>query len=240
MKAVSEPLYQLLLELQSIPLLNDFYLAGGTNLALRFNHRKSQDIDLFSDKCVGHEGLKNIRKSLIAHFKSKLLFCNIINAEFGEQYCFLRTLINKDDENIKVEILQNFARMYPVEIINGIRMMTIKDVGLLKLMSAGNRAVKKDIYDLDIITDNISLVDLLNSLRKKKTLYNREKDKSLFDLDDEINPAEQIDILLHFDKENNKSKYLRPSHSNDMIDIMPNSKSWRMARSSWIRKVKNI
>ncbi|MGF7232754.1 nucleotidyl transferase AbiEii/AbiGii toxin family protein [Arachidicoccus sp.] len=56
MEAVGKSLLQLLKELQPIPSLNDFYLAGGTSLAIRLNHRKSQDIDLFSDKCVGIAG----------------------------------------------------------------------------------------------------------------------------------------------------------------------------------------
>jgi hypothetical protein len=35
-------------ELQNNPLFNDFYLAGGTALALQLGHRTSTDIDLFS------------------------------------------------------------------------------------------------------------------------------------------------------------------------------------------------
>lgn len=31
------------------PLFNPFRLVGGTNLSLRFGHRKSIDIDLFTD-----------------------------------------------------------------------------------------------------------------------------------------------------------------------------------------------
>jgi len=37
-------------ELQNNPLFNDFYLAGGTALALQLGHRTSTDIDLFSYK----------------------------------------------------------------------------------------------------------------------------------------------------------------------------------------------
>ncbi|MGF7232755.1 MAG: hypothetical protein ACQR30_15450 [Arachidicoccus sp.] len=137
-----------------------------------------------------------------------------------------------------MEILQNFPRMFPVENIHDIRTMSITDVGLLKLMSASNRLAKKDIYDLDIITDTVPLADLLNTLRIKRAKYCHEKDKSLFDLDDEKSPTEEIEILLDFDNRNYASNHLRPSHSNDLIDIMDNSKNWRIARSSWLKKVK--
>lgn len=59
-----------------------------------------------------------------------------------------------------VEILQNFQRLDEIEIIDGIKLLTKQDVGLLKLMSGSNRASKKDIYDLDYITDDIPLVSL--------------------------------------------------------------------------------
>lgn len=38
----------LLKQLMTIPELNDFYLVGGTCLSLRYGHRKSIDLDLFS------------------------------------------------------------------------------------------------------------------------------------------------------------------------------------------------
>src|SRR5580698_10728434 len=40
----------ILKELMSIPELQDFYLVGGTCLSLRYGHRKSIDLDLFSTK----------------------------------------------------------------------------------------------------------------------------------------------------------------------------------------------
>ncbi len=48
MQAVSPAPLQTIKELQQLPNLNIFALAGCTNLALRYNHRISEDIDLFS------------------------------------------------------------------------------------------------------------------------------------------------------------------------------------------------
>ena len=49
-KTVSDELYYVIDRAQSIEELKDFGLVGGTSLAIRFDHRVSIDIDLFSNK----------------------------------------------------------------------------------------------------------------------------------------------------------------------------------------------
>ncbi|SFF77588.1 Nucleotidyl transferase AbiEii toxin, Type IV TA system [Salegentibacter agarivorans] len=56
MKAVSPVLYQSIKELQSLKSLQSFALAGGTNLAVRYDHRESIDIDLFCTEIIGFKG----------------------------------------------------------------------------------------------------------------------------------------------------------------------------------------
>lgn len=58
MKADSPAICEIIFQLQSIPSLSDFSLGGGTNLALQYNHRISEDIDLFCPNIVGKQGLK--------------------------------------------------------------------------------------------------------------------------------------------------------------------------------------
>ena len=48
MSAVSLILKQTILELQNLPSIAQFGLGGGTNLALRYNHRVSIDIDFIA------------------------------------------------------------------------------------------------------------------------------------------------------------------------------------------------
>lgn len=56
MKAVSPVLYKTIKELQSLKNLKPFALAGGTNLAIRYDHRESIDIDLFCTEIIGFKG----------------------------------------------------------------------------------------------------------------------------------------------------------------------------------------
>ena len=58
MSAVDLLLKETLQELQSLSSLSNFPLAGGTNLALRYNHRKSIDIDLICHKIIGKKDCK--------------------------------------------------------------------------------------------------------------------------------------------------------------------------------------
>jgi hypothetical protein len=69
--------------------------------------------------------------------------------------------------------------LYPIEIKEGIRLLSKLDIGLFKLLSAANRATKKDIYDLDFITNDIPLVKLYNELKIKISRYSKEKDRLL-------------------------------------------------------------
>ncbi len=168
------------------------------------------------------------------------MYCEIINAESGDQYCFLRALIVAQGKNIKVEIIQNIQFLNPIEIYDEIRVLSLADIGVMKLLSDSSRKAKKDIYDLDFITNEIPIAQLLELLEKKTKTFNKEEYKCLFDLDNDPGPIDNIALLLEFDNLNYSSLPGRPSHSTDRIEILPDSKTWSAARSSWRRKVKGL
>ncbi|SFO58457.1 Nucleotidyl transferase AbiEii toxin, Type IV TA system [Chitinophaga sp. YR627] len=238
-KAVTPALIHSIVELQSIACLSSFALAGGTNLAFRFNHRRSIDIDLFSSQVIGKTGFEYIQSELETFYGKRLINCEIIDPEMGEQYCFLRAFIlkKKDDLIIKVEIIQNIPLIDPIEYKDGIRMLSLRDIGLLKLMSASSRKAKKDIYDLDFITDHIPLPKLFDMLSDKLNKFSGQKFESLFDLDKDQNPIENIYLLLAFDEIKYNALPSRPNYSHDSIDILPSGKNWPSARAGWRRKV---
>ncbi|NJO88491.1 MAG: nucleotidyl transferase AbiEii/AbiGii toxin family protein [Chloroflexia bacterium] len=56
----------LIKKLQNDPLFKDFYLVGGTSLSLQIGHRKSIDIDLFSQSPFDVQlFLEHLEKSII-------------------------------------------------------------------------------------------------------------------------------------------------------------------------------
>lgn len=68
MTAVSPTIVKTILQLQSLPSLANFGLAGGTNLAIQYNHRISDDIDLFCPEIIGLDGFNKIQEEVKAHF----------------------------------------------------------------------------------------------------------------------------------------------------------------------------
>jgi hypothetical protein len=238
--AVSAVLLETLVELQALPSLASFGVAGGTSLAIRYGHRKSIDIDLFSPVLLGVDGMKKLGKEIEYFFgKERVLFLQLINDEYGDQYCFVRALVKKEDIHIKVEMMQNVPLLDEVEVVNNIRMVSIKDIGLLKLKSLCSRQAKKDAYDLDLITeDAYSLEDLMSLYEEKGNKFNQPEHKWVFDLDESPNPLILPEALLAFDEKDYKVNVSGPHHSDDLLDIAEGAKSFIVARSSWRRKVR--
>jgi hypothetical protein len=123
------------------------------------------------------------------------------------------------------------------EIVNGVKLMNVNDIAPLKLMSASNRANRKDIYDLDYLTDHIALHELINLLKTRQQVYDKPEHQNIFDLDGEFSPLDDPGLLLKFE-EPIKGSSSRPGHSNPRIDFIEGEKNWAVARSSWRRKVR--
>tara|TARA_R110002124_G_scaffold274944_1_gene445042 strand:- start:53 stop:805 length:753 start_codon:yes stop_codon:yes gene_type:complete len=241
MSAVSSVLLQTIKELQALPSLSQFALAGGTNLAFRFNHRQSQDIDLFCPEIVGVKHFETIE----AEVKSFFGDTNITGLEYpidkeSEQHTYLRFWVTKPSGVIiKVEIIQNMKMMDAIEVVDGVRLVTTKDIGLFKLISGSSRAAKKDIYDLDFITQNINVIELFENLQVKKQTFNKAEHKNIFDLDEEECPTQNPYLLLKFDGKVKQDR-IKPMHSNDNILIVKGGKSWIRVRTSWRMKVRRL
>jgi hypothetical protein len=239
MSAVSDELIEIIKELQSLPSLSKFSLAGGTNLALRYNHRKSVDIDLIVSGIVGISGFKSIINEVEHHFHQKNTKVILMNEELGEQFLFLRIFITRGDITVKIEFLQNMFCTTVVEIHNDVRVVSKIDIGLFKMMSASNRMAKKDIYDLAFITDEIPLITLYNNLKAKSARYNDPIHRSIFDLDNEVSPVGNVELLLEFDNRKHAGGN-KPFHSDDRIDIVKDGRTWPAARLIWRQRVREL
>ena len=238
MQAVSDELLETIQDLLQLPGLAKFALAGGTNLALRYNHRISEDIDLFCTDIIGKKGFEKISDEVTKLFGNKIIRLQY-PLEINDQFTHLRFLVARDGLTIKVDVIQNMKALYDFEQLNGIRLYSVKDIGLFKLVSCSSRPAKKDIYDLDYITDNEeSLVNLYSLLKKKKNSYNADKDRNIFDLDEDPDPIDDPHRLLLFDKRMaTKQKML---HSHDNIKTLSESKSWHSVSIHWRMKVREL
>lgn len=145
----------LLKKLMSMPQLNDFCLVGGTALSLKLGHRISIDLDLFQTTEIEAERLI---KLLQQEFKSDFEYENLkINYAV---FC----KINK----VKVDLVQySHPLIDTVEVIDGIRMYSNKDIAAMKINAILGRGVKKDFWDLFELLKLYSLNDIINFYNQK-------------------------------------------------------------------------
>ena len=146
--------------LSILPLLkefkNDFYLAGGTALALQLGHRDSIDFDFFSPDYIDTKKLFQKIKQVFN--KHKIL-------KVQDEKNTLTVFIN---ENIKISFFT-----YPYKLISKplnepyLKLASIKDIGAMKLSAVVGRASNKDYIDIYYILKKISLVELLQGANKK-------------------------------------------------------------------------
>jgi len=142
---------QVLLKLAPLDWLRDFYLAGGTALALQLGHRKSQDLDFFSARFPKRELLFQ----RMARFQPKVI---------QEAPGTIDLTINE----VKVSFLEYTYPLLekPVQF-NKVRLAGVKDIAGMKLSAVSSRGSKKDFVDLFVILKKYSLAELLNAFEKK-------------------------------------------------------------------------
>lgn len=138
----------------TIPELDDFLLVGGTNLSLHYGHRISNDLDLFSIKNFDNA---EISVCLVNHFEN--FSYRSLNNPIG-LFGFIGDL--------KIDLVKHqFALIDQVEVIDGIRMISIPDIIAMKVNAIMKRAVKKDFWDICELLNHYSIPDIIQCYEKK-------------------------------------------------------------------------
>jgi hypothetical protein len=181
-QAVSDEMKSVILQLMQADCLRDFNLGGGTNLAIRHNHRVSTDIDLFSQDVVGVERLREISSYFRSNFKDGLL--GLMEENFGDnQMAFLRVNVQRNRVPIKIDIIQNIPLLHPIEIFDNIRLIHELDIGALKLVSAADRGTQKDFGDLLLLCGLYSLEKLHFELMKRENTFIGKEFGTIFNVE---------------------------------------------------------
>lgn len=164
-----------------------FNLVGGTALALKVGHRKSIDIDLFTATDFNAE---EIADYLTAHYSVSRIQ-TISNGVF----CLI--------DGIKMDLL---AHKYPlvedVEINDGIRMVSLRDIGAMKLNAIYNNGTRlKDFVDMYSLLENFSLQELLGASE------NKYPDNNITMVKRALLHHEDIDFTVHIDYMGEETKW---------------------------------
>ena len=151
-ETVDEGTLGLLKQLQSLDILSEMRLVGGTSLALQIGHRKSIDIDLFGilnvEVVILIDELKTLGEVVLLK-NSKNIHSLLIN-------------------NIKVDIVNyNYKWLTNKMTIDNIYFATIEDIAAMKLNAIMGRGSKKDFIDLYFILKNYTLSTLIDLYSQK-------------------------------------------------------------------------
>ena len=144
---ISPATFSLIQQLQELPMLQEFYLVGGTALALQLGHRNSIDIDLFTQNEFENEAL-----------------LSILNESYSVQLVFDRkntiiSLIN----NIKTDfICHKYPFIKPPISDDGIQMLSKEDINAMKLhaiVQSGKRL--KDFIDIYFLLEYFPVAEMI-------------------------------------------------------------------------------
>ncbi len=174
--AINKTAKEALAILSNIKELNSFYLAVGTGLTIQIGHRISYDLDFFSFNTFDLD-------YTIYSITKAINFTNITTSENT-----LRGFYNDCE-------ISFFLYKYPLlskqaEFMN-IKVASIKDIALMKLIAIGGRGLKKDFYDIYfIIKGYIPLKEIINCFDDKYRVgrfnkFHYIKSLTYFDLADE-------------------------------------------------------
>ncbi len=152
---VEPSLLSILKELMVLPELKDFYLVGGTALSLYYGHRRSIDIDLFSTVPFTNEEIVPILGKNIPGFSYR----NIKNpiGLFG--------MI----DTIKVDFVKHHHHPLidkPL-LIDGIRMLSPREIMAMKVAALLKRAIKKDFWDISELLKHYTVQDCISAYTEK-------------------------------------------------------------------------
>ncbi len=149
-QTVEPATFSLLKELIQLPSLQDFYLVGGTALALQIGHRKSIDLDLFTDSEYDQD-------LILSEFEWDY-------EEFGRSKIFLGVRI----QGIKVDIVKYlFPCINPLVVEEGIPMANREEIAGMKLWAIARRGTKKDFIDIYFLMKEFSLQEMIDFFQRK-------------------------------------------------------------------------
>lgn len=143
---------------------DNHYLVGGTALALQRGHRISIDIDMFTNALYGEMNTGELKKALVE------MFPYTENLERLDETLMVYSLYvgNSSDDCIKLDICYDDDLIFPLINIDGIRMVSEKDIAAMKLNCiAQDRQRKKDFWDIHDLLETYSIEDMVSFALKR-------------------------------------------------------------------------
>ncbi|HPI20231.1 MAG TPA: nucleotidyl transferase AbiEii/AbiGii toxin family protein [Candidatus Kapabacteria bacterium] len=169
--------------------IKDFYLAGGTGLALQIGHRESIDFDFFSS--ISFDTLSLLNKlQMLGNVK-------VISQSNNILHCFLNN-IQISFFKVQYDLIDK-----PIEYHN-LKIASTLDIILMKLQAISGTGSRKDFIDLYFLLKQYNLNDINNLYKKKYGImlqsdYHLHKALVYFN-DAENQPFPKMFIEIHWEQ----------------------------------------
>lgn len=135
----------------------DFYLVGGTALALQLGHRMSVDIDLFTNQLYGNIDRESLRDCICR------LFPYVDNPDClnEDQMVYSLYVGDSKDLEVKLDLCYDEQPVFPIVEVDGIRMLTDKDISAMKMLAITTGERRKDFWDIHELLNKYGLEDMI-------------------------------------------------------------------------------
>lgn len=148
---------------------NSFRVVGGTSLSLQLGHRKSVDIDLFTDATYGSVDFEAIDNYLRSNFTYTDTFATEI-VGIGKSYYIGKSA----DQSIKLDLYYTDSFIRPAVDIDGLRLASIEEIIAMKIDVVARGARKKDFWDIHKLLDSYSIEQMME-FHKERYPYSHDR-----------------------------------------------------------------
>ena len=155
-KTVKPILRSTLEHLMTIEDFASFRLVGGTSLSLRYGHRMSDDIDLFTDAEYGSLDFHKLQDILKKEFPYCSGDCGAV-VSFGVSYL----VGNSKEDCVKLDLFYTDPFIRPMELQGDIRIASVDDIVAMKMDVLPRGGRKKDFWDLHLLHNHYTIEQML-------------------------------------------------------------------------------
>ena len=157
-KTVSPVLLDCLHRLMAHPAFKNFYLVGGTSLALQRSHRVSIDIDLFTCVPYGEMNTKEIEAALLDMFPYTDRIAELLHT----QMVYSMYIGDSKEECIKLVLCYDDELTFPLIEVDGLRLAAEKEIAAMKIQAiTQTEQRRKDFWDIHELLESYTLSEMI-------------------------------------------------------------------------------
>lgn len=181
-----------------LPLMKQFareyYLVGGTAIALQIGHRRSIDFDMFKLSAINHK--KTLDKITKAGFET------LVTRRVSEQ---MNLLVN----NVKLTFFQYPFPVVPEERFNDVfRMPSLLSLAAMKAYALGRRSKWKDYVDLYfLLTRHFTINEIADKAQSIfGDLFSEKLFRAQLSFYDDVDYSEEVEYIIDTPPSNDEVK----------------------------------